>query len=171
MHTRFFIAAAMTLASGVAFANDKVIEKPIAADTPEKFAQIAKQIREDMAGGGRYEFIRPDEKVSVETDLNTIADMLQKAGSVAAMPDKEKSALLNTQEHLNGILTLNDRNRLVCESRASAQTSIPVTSCKTLGEIEVKRNVGQTMMWEAAMAGISSPIPSTAPWIERSRPN
>ena len=117
----------------------KVIEKAVASDTPEKFAATAKHIRDEMGSGGRYEFISATERSKADADLGTMQDMLSKAGSVEAMKPEERIRLFNTQEHLNGILTHSDSNRLVCERHAPVGTSIPQTTCKTLGEVELQR--------------------------------
>ena len=44
-----------------------------------------------------------------------MTSLLNKAVSVAAMTMQDKVTLFNTQEHLNGILTHSDSERLVCE--------------------------------------------------------
>lgn len=140
------LASAQVLGLGLATAADKVVEKPVAADTPEKFAETAAQIRKEMESDGRYEFIRPDDKAKADADLNAIAAMLQKAGSVSAMQEGDRVQLFNTQEHLNGILTHSDRNRLVCERRAPVGTNIPQNTCKTVAEIEKMRRDSQKYM-------------------------
>jgi len=131
-----------------AFAADKVDQKRVgadAADTPAKFAELTNELHQEMSPGGRYEFIRPDDKAKVDADLQSMSAMLTKSGSVAAMSQPEKVQLFNTQEHLNGILTHNDRNRLVCEHKPPIGTNIAVTSCKTVAEIEKMRNDAQKM--------------------------
>ena len=130
---------------------DKVVEKPVAADTPEKFEQAAAQIRQEMSPGGRYEFIRPDDKVKAEADMHAMALMLQKSGSVAAMNEAEKVSLFDTQENLNGILTHSDSNRLICEHVAPVGTSIPKTTCKTVGEVERARKATGRELHEIAI--------------------
>ena len=133
------------LVCGLAFA-DQVIQKPVAADTTDKFQQVATQIRADMTTGGRYEFIRPDEKAKVEIDLDAMTKMMQQSGSVAAMSQDQKVLLFNTQEHLNGILTHNDVNRLVCEHAAAIGSHIQTTTCKTVGDIERQRGSAKQLM-------------------------
>jgi hypothetical protein len=137
----------LVLMLGQAFA-DEVIEHRVAADTPEKFKQVEVEIRQEMTPGGRYEFMRPDEKVKVESDLTLMESMLQKSGSVNTMQEQDKIRLYNTQENLNGILTHSDSNRLVCERRAKVGTSIPQTTCKTLGEIERARRATNDKLQE-----------------------
>ena len=132
---------------------DQAIEKPVAADTPDKFAKTTDEIHHEMGPGGRYEFIRPDQKVNVEADLNTMAAMLQKSGSVERMTQTEKVQLFNTQEHLNGILTHTDSDRLVCEHRAPTGTTIPRTTCQTLGDAERSRKATNKFLQDSALIG------------------
>lgn len=150
----FACAALMTTAaSAAALADGKVLEKPVAADTPPTFAALAATIRAEMRDGGRYEFIRPDDKARVGADLDEMATMLQKSGSVAAMTESDKVRLFNMQEHVNGILTHSDRNRLVCEHRPPIGSNIPITSCKTIAEIEKARRDAQKMSMDQTSNG------------------
>lgn len=135
---RFVLSLALFCVVASAWA-DKVVEKPVAADTPEKFEQTMTEVRQQMAAGGRYEYIRPDDKGKVEADMHAMELMLKKSGSVAAMSEAEKVSLFDTQENLNGILTHSDSNRLICERVAPVGTSIPKTTCKTVGEVERAR--------------------------------
>ena len=147
----FVAAQAFWITAG--WTSDKVVEKPVAADTSEKFAQTAEQIHKEMTQGGRYEFIRPDDKAKVEADLNSMGTMLQKSGSVAAMNLTEKTQLFNTQEHLNGILTHSDRERLVCENNAPTGSNLRRVTCQTVGEIEVNRRGAQKAIDDASLVG------------------
>jgi hypothetical protein len=142
-----------SFAAASAESKGDVVEKPVTADTPEKFAQVAVQIREQMQANGRYEFIHPGDKVKANVDLDTIASILQKSGSVGALSESEKVRLFNTQEHLNGILVHNDGNRLVCERHAPVGTNIPVNTCKTFAELEKERRDGQKYMQDSDRRG------------------
>ncbi len=151
------LMCAQAICAAASMASDKVNQKAVVADTPEKFAQTAEQIRVQMNAGGRYEFINPGDKGKVETDLNSIAAMLQKAGSVRSMPQEQQIQLFNAQEHLNGLLTHSDSNRLVCERRAPVGTNIPLNTCKTVGELEKSRRDSQKYMQDHAQdANINS---------------
>jgi hypothetical protein len=138
----------LVLGPALALAADKekLNEKRVVADTAEKFALVASEVREEMMPGGRYEFIRPDNRVKVDADLDKIGSLLQQSGSVEAMNPDLRVQLFNTQEHLNGILTHSDSNRLVCERAAPVGTNIPVTTCKSFGELERMRHDAQQYM-------------------------
>ena len=146
------IVGVLTFAGGQAFA-DEVIKNRVAADTMEKFQAVAAEVRDDMNSGGRYEYISTEDRAKVENDLNTMAAMLQKSGSVGAMSQPDKVRLFNTQENLNGVLTHSDSNRLVCEHKAPVGTSIPRTTCQTVAEIEYNRKMGKDMIKEAGEVG------------------
>lgn len=137
----YLFAAAMALASVTQAGTPdpdagKVVEKPVFADTPEKFALQAQFVRDGMQPGGRYEFINPGDRARVESRLEQMAGLLKAAGSVAAMSRNNKTTLFNDQEEINRLLTHNDANRLVCESRAPTGSHLLVTRCRTFGDIE-----------------------------------
>jgi hypothetical protein len=145
--------------AGVACAAEKVNEKRVAAemaDTPEKFEQLMTAVHQEMAEGGHYEFIRPDAKSQVDSDFAAMFTLMKKAGSVAQMNQDDKIQLFNHQEHVNGILTHNDSNRLICERRPPMGTNIPVTTCKTVGEIEHERSKSQKYLDDQVKVGAKS---------------
>jgi hypothetical protein len=149
-----YIAIVVVLLSlGAQVSADEVIKNRVAADTPEKLQAVAKEIRDEMGPGGRYEFINGEDKAKVDIDLASMTAMLEKSGSVAAMTQQQKVQLFNTQEQLNGILTHSDRNRLVCEHKATVGTTIPRTTCQTVAEIEQNRKDGQHAIYEAGAIG------------------
>ncbi len=134
------------LCMGVAAASGGVIAKPIMADTPEKFAEVAANIKAEFKAGGRYEFLNSSNRERVAADLDTMEKLLQKSGSVDALNQQDKLTLMNTQEYVNGLLAKSDRNRLVCERTAHMGSNIPTTSCKTVAEIERQRKQGSQMI-------------------------
>lgn len=124
-----------------------VIQKPVLADTPEKFSEQTQRIHEDMQTGGRYEYISASDKRSVDRLLEQMTALLERAGSVDAMNHDTRIQLFNAQEEVNGILKHNDSNRLVCESRAPIGSNILRTTCHTHGQIEATaRNTREGLM-------------------------
>jgi hypothetical protein len=124
-----------------------VIQKPVLADTPEKFVEQTQRIHEDMQVGGRYEYITPSDRRTVDRLLEQMESLLQHAGSVDAMNQTARIELFNDQEQVNGILKHNDSNRLICESRAPIGSNILKTTCHTHGQIEATaRNTKEGLM-------------------------
>ena len=145
MNRSLVVSGLFAMACSVCFA-DQVVEKPVSADTPEKFATVADGVRKEMGPGGRYEYIRPDQKGRVEADLNLMVQLLQQSGSAQAMRDEQKVQLFNTQENLNGILTHSDKNRLICENVQAAGSLLRTNKCRTLGDMERDHADSKQMM-------------------------
>ena len=153
MNTKPFMTAAAAAAALLGMAApafaDKV-EAPFRADTAEKFAATERDVRTEMSSGGRYEFISPENRAKVEADMGKMEALFRQTGSVAAMNVQQQTQLFNIQEHLNGVLTHSDSNRLVCDHTAPVGTHIPLTTCKTVAEIEKARRDSQLYMRDHA---------------------
>jgi hypothetical protein len=133
------------------------------ADTSESFALVVTSVRTQMESGGRFEFITPVQKAAANRDLDGMAAMLQKSGSVAAMGEREKVALFNLQEHVNGILTHSDSERMVCERANAIGSHIQTNNCRTFGDIQrerldTKRFVDQTDNMKPQLTSERCPI-------------
>src|SRR5262245_45770756 len=91
------LAVLLTPSAGQVLGNENpaVIEKPVAADTPAKFAETAEMVRNDMQKGGRYEFMRSGDKQRVDALLSRMAGQIDRAGSVAAMSHDAQIELFN----------------------------------------------------------------------------
>ncbi|HZX90093.1 MAG TPA: hypothetical protein VFE67_05580 [Rudaea sp.] len=136
---KLFCAIVCLLLSAAAYADDQVIEKPLVAQSLAGFDQEATEIRAGMHEGGRYEFLKADDKSKIEARLNSMHALLEKHASQNDLNSADKIALVNAQEEVNAILKHNDSNRLVCESRAPIGSHLPVKTCRTFGDIEMQR--------------------------------
>jgi hypothetical protein len=138
--SRLFCAIACLFLVATAYAADElVIDKPLVAQTLAGFDQEATEIRAGMHQGGRYEFLKADDKSRIEARLNSIQALLQKHASQNDLNSGDKITVANAQEEVNALLKHNDSNRLVCESRAPIGSHLPVKTCRTYGEIEMQR--------------------------------
>lgn len=120
-------------------AAKKAEEKAVVADTSEKFSLLVEAIRQEMAPGKRYEFLRSADRATVNQALDRMSAMLARSGSVDAMSREERTQLQNDQEKVNGLLARNADDRLVCTYVAPVGSHLPVKSCKTAREIEQNR--------------------------------
>lgn len=138
--------ACFLLVGAACAADDHVIEKPLIAQTLDGFHKEADAIRFEMKAGGRYEFIRNDERAKIDARLGTMESILQKHADKNDLSGNDKMAMLNAQEEINSILKHNDANRLICESRPPLGSNLPVKTCRTYGEVERQRSeAGRTM--------------------------
>jgi hypothetical protein len=123
--------------------------KPIVkADTKEAFEPVAANLRKEMEPGGQYGYVKPDERAKVEAGLAEMGKLFDANGSVAQMDKASKVELFNAQEVVNSILTLRDRDRLICERGAPAGSRIVSTSCHTYGELEAMQQASRKFMDE-----------------------
>ncbi|HKE48207.1 MAG TPA: hypothetical protein VKB52_09080 [Rhodanobacteraceae bacterium] len=132
-------ALALAAAATVAAAKENYHEKALNADTPEKFAVVADNIRKEMSPGGRYEYVKPDERKDVEKALGDITAIFDQNGSIADMKQDTKIRLFNAQEVVNSILTRRDSDRVICKNETKVGSHIPVTTCHTYAQEEEAR--------------------------------
>jgi len=147
------VVALATCFAGQAFAKEHYREGSVKADTKEAFDEVAKSVREGMESGGRYEYVKPTEKTTIEKNLTEMDALFVAAGgTVAGMKEEQKIALFNAQETVNSILTLRDRDRVICKKEAPVGSHIPIVQCHTYGQAEdAKRGTEKQMAdWKRA---------------------
>lgn len=131
------MVAALIFSSPLAARED--VKQVVVADSAAKFAPLAGEIRHQMEPGGQYEFIGSSDKHLVDRKLDEMASLLKTSGSVANMPEGDRLKLFNAQEQVNGILAHNSSDRLICQKVAPTGSHLPVTICKTYGELARNR--------------------------------
>lgn len=167
---RHLMAATLLAFAGSTVWADEVVKKPVdAADTPAKLQAVIDSIHAEMAPSKRYEFLNPSERRDVDADFATMTTLLTNAGSVAAMKQPDRIKLFNTQEHVNGLLTHSDRNRLVCERRSKMGSNLPITECRTLADIELNHSETQKFLQDRSNDG--SRVAAQALWQKESKGN
>ena len=150
-------AAALLFLTAAQAASDQVIEKPLIAQTLEGFNREAAAIRDGMKPGGRYEFLKDDDRSRVDARLDSMQALLQGHAGQNSLDSNDKVRLANLQEEVNGILKHNDSNRLVCEHRAPVGSHIPVTTCRTFGELERQRREARKEVEDMSRSGRQPP--------------
>jgi hypothetical protein len=136
-----FAIALSTFLVGLAPAKEHYREGGVKADTREAFETLAADVRKDMEHGGKYEYVKPSEKKTIDAKLTEMDELFEKTGTVANMTQDQKIALFNAQETVNSILTLRDRDRVICKREAPVGSHIPVTTCHTYAQ-EVEAHEG-----------------------------
>jgi hypothetical protein len=165
MKTVWLLLATLA-ASSVALAKEDEARFP-KADTPQAFQEVAARVREQMKEGGRFEFVKSTDRQEIERRLGIMAGLLEHAGSVDAMNDRDRMALFTEQEKVNDILTGGDGERLVCQSVAPVGSHIPVRQCSTYAEIERSRRSTNTFshdaVWSQNRCAPDKPLTSCGP--------
>lgn len=146
-----FLLLALAAASSIA-AKENYNEPSVKADTKEAFAEVATSVRKGMEDGGRFEYLKPKERAQVEQGLDQMTALFDKYGTVQAMDEKGKIELFNAQESVNSVLTLRDRDRVICKKEAPIGSHIPIVQCHTYGQAEDAKRGTATQMdeWKRA---------------------
>lgn len=144
----FLVAALLVIPAIQANARPKsnVDEHPMLVKTLDGFQTDSERIRKEMEAGGKYDNISARDKARVEARLGDMLKLLQSGVAQSAMTQNDKIALANAQEEINGILSHNDNNRLVCRRVAPVGSHLPVTTCQTYAEVLAERRATQHQM-------------------------
>jgi hypothetical protein len=143
------------LAVGVAHADKS--KDIVKADTREAFAPVAAEVLKEMNPDGRYAYVKPDEREKVEASLADMSKLFEQHESVEAMDKAAKVQLFNDQETVNSILTLRDRDRLICERGAPTGSRIVTTTCHTYGELQAAQQASRKFMDERLNTPCNAP--------------
>lgn len=134
-------AVAVSIAlCGVAGANENYKEKAFNADSKEKFDAVAADVRKEMESGGRYQYVKPEERTKIDASLADMSALFAANSSVAVMSQDAKIKLFNDQEVVNSILQQRDGDRVICKKEAPVGSHIPITSCHTYAQEVEARN-------------------------------
>ena len=146
------------MASGAPVWAKQSTPPSVKADTKDQFVAVATSVREQMEPGGRFEFVDPRERATVERDLAQMQAFFDKFGSVDAMDMPSKVQLYNDQSEVNAILTRRDGDREVCEQGPPTGTLIPKTTCRKYSDMERDRR--DTVKMKDDMLHTMNPQPS-----------
>lgn len=135
---------------GIAHAESPVKTKTIvSAHDKSSFAVLAVNVKNQLALGGRYEYIRPREQENVVVRLNDMQTLQNKFDTVEKMDQASKVQLFSDQEAVNAILTRRDDTRLVCQYDTPLGSHIPRTVCHPYKEVEQAKAESQQVMGKA----------------------
>jgi hypothetical protein len=149
------LAGLALLAAVTATAKENYKEKAFNADTRDKFEQVSAKVREEMREGGRYQYVKPSERSTIEQKLSEMESLFKQSDTVQGMNEQTKIALFNDQEVVNSILTQRDADRVICKREAPIGSHIPVTTCHTYGQEQDARKNSNKMMdtWSRTPCG------------------
>ena len=105
------------------------------ADTLSRFEAVAAAVQKEMSAGGRFEFVSGLDRQTVYQRLADMKILFNQFGAVDKMDTESRVRLFNDQEKINGILTRNDSNRLICTRDIPVGTDFPKMVCRTYGDI------------------------------------
>lgn len=160
MRTIITIAVVLFAAFNLVSAKENYKESAFNADTKDKFESVSASVRKELEKGGRYEYVKPEERRQIEQKLTDMGAAFNESGSVQTMKEDTKIKLFNDQEVINSILTKRDKDRVICTNQAPLGSHIPVTSCHTYGQEEDARRGTRDQLdrWkQAPCMGVATP--------------
>ena len=127
-------ACVLVVAAAGAPAKENYQEKAFNADSKDKFAQVEEQIRDQMKAGGKYEYVKDNERETIDRKFKEMDGLFATSDTVAGMSEQNKIALFNAQETVNSILQQRDRDRVICKKEAPIGSHILTTNCHTYAQ-------------------------------------
>lgn len=126
----------------------------------EVFHAKATLLREQMQPGERFGEISIQERRTVEKNLEGMAEVFDRRGSMDRMSNEEQVYVINAQENINGLLTKNDGDRLVCRMEQRTGTNFKSKVCLTAREwADTSRRARETYQTEFFKGGGSQWAP------------
>lgn len=112
-----------------------------------KFQEQRDFVEGELNKGELYREIGIEQKREVLRQLELMASLLSRHGSVDAMPEDERVRLFNAQETVNTLLTTAaEDSRLICRREVATGSHRQITNCKTVAERRQAREQGQDAM-------------------------
>lgn len=147
MKTLIATAIAVSIAlCGISAAKENYREKAFNADSKDKFESVAASVHKEMAEGGRYQYVKPEERTTIDSKLGEMSALFAENGSVQSMKEETKIKLFNDQEIVNSILQQRDGDRVICKKEAPIGSHIPITSCHTYAQEQEARSGAHKQM-------------------------
>lgn len=115
----------------------------VKADTKENFEAVVAAVHKQMQPGGRWQFVDPSERATIDGNFADMQKLYDQYGSVDKMDSTAKIRLLADQSSINAILTKKDGDRLICESTIPVGSHLPIKTCRTYAEIQAEQRQAQ----------------------------
>lgn len=120
--------AGLLLVTGVAMAGEPS-GRPFDISTPQSFRDQAAQVRAGLQPDGAYAFVSALDRAMVGRELQTMAALFQRHGTIEAMDGAQRVELYNAQEAVNRILTRGRTGTTRCAWAQQTGSHIPRTLC------------------------------------------
>lgn len=125
----------------------------VRADTKENFEAVVAAIHKQMEPGGRWQFVSPGERTTIDGNFADMQKLYDKFGSVDKMDANTRMQLAADQSSINAILTQKDGDKLICESIVPVGSHLPVKTCKTFAQIQQEQRNAQNQLMQKAQQG------------------
>lgn len=125
-------------------AADISAPQPLDIETIDDFSVYEKAIIDQLNNSNTYEEITPEQRSRALTLMTEIKAIIERSGSIAALPPLPRVDVFNRQEELNQILAqAADDSRVICRRERPTGSKLPINKCMTLAERRKTREGGK----------------------------
>ena len=131
------LALAALLCAGAAQAKrDDAARLDLPADaTPSQLAQQREQIEGAIKDTEAYAELRAADRQQVRESLDRMAGQIEAAGSLAALSEADRAALMAQQEEVNALLeTAHGDSRMICKREKEIGSNFRRSVCMTVAQ-------------------------------------
>ncbi len=141
---RLALPLLIALFSAPVLASDISAPQPLDIETIEDFSVYEKAIIHQLDNSNTYEEITPEQRSRALTLMTEIKAIIDRSGSIAALPPQPRVDVFNRQEELNQILaSAADDSRVICRRERPTGSKMPINKCMTLAERRKTREGGK----------------------------
>ena len=101
---------------------------------PARFAELSTVLETEMRTGGRFEYVTLAERARIDGALQRMGEVMHGKRGLGELSERERVAVFNAQEEINGILTKRDGERLICANKQMVGSHRKFTVCETYAE-------------------------------------
>ena len=133
---RLLVLALAVAAGGAQAKRDDAARLDLPANaTPTQLAEQRDQIEGAIKDTDTYGELRAADRRQVRESLDRMAGQIEAAGSLAALSEADRNALMAQQEEVNAILdTARDDSRMVCKREKEIGSNFRRSVCMTVAQ-------------------------------------
>lgn len=106
----------------------------LTATSAEEFRQQADALRNEMKAGGKYASVAPSDKEKIGKQLEVLQELYDDRAAGKRFGKKDEVRLVNASEEINGLLSGDTDDRLVCQQERRLGSNRTERVCLTVAE-------------------------------------
>lgn len=137
----FYLALSIAVCS-MAIAPASVMAKEafdLSATSAAEFRQQADALRNELKAGGKYASLSPKDKEQIGKQLEVLQDLYDDREAGKRFGKRDEVKLVNASEEINGLLSGDEDDRLVCQQERRLGTNRTERVCMTVAERRERR--------------------------------
>lgn len=113
--------------------------------TEQQFDAEVAAIDQQMEPGGRWRYVKPPQRATIDVDFADMRGLYARFGNVARMPTSARGRMADDSKAIAALLTDGDTERLVCHVETPVGSHMRARVCETYGQIQADK-AGRTAL-------------------------